>query len=190
MNKSLTLLFSLAPLVVIIDNLSMNIDPNQAFFDANILKFTDNTLQKDMLNGTKRSTGYDNFGSASQFYYFFLKLPKNLTCKRCVFQVSAWRFSAFSDSPVSTTDSEWCFQHSFSGKKDFSGRNSTCGKCGPIYVGKPNVVRNISLATNPVVWADGHSYEASTKFNTGKIVKTYKQGQRFTAVIHVRNTKN
>ncbi len=70
------------------DGLPQDVDPSQECFDANILKFTDNTFQKDMLNGTIRSTGYANFGSADQFYYFYLQLPTNLTCRNCVLQVS------------------------------------------------------------------------------------------------------
>ena len=95
---------------------------------------------------------------------------------------SVWRFFP-GDAPRSNVDSEWCFQHLFgennTTRKDHSGRDSTCGVCGPIYGGKPNTPRNITLPNfGSSIVVPGHSYEASTRFGfakTGKIVKTYKR---------------
>lgn len=105
---------------------------------------------------------------------------------------SVWRFFP-GEAPRSNVDSEWCFQHLFgennTTRKDHSGRDSTCGVCGPIYGGKPNTPRNITLPNfGSSIVAPGHSYEASTRFGfakTGKIVKTYKKGQVITTTIHV-----
>lgn len=63
-----------------------NKDPSQACFDHNVLKYTNNELSRDLLEG-KQGKGNYKFGTPDQFYTFYVRLPADLTCEHCVLQV-------------------------------------------------------------------------------------------------------
>ncbi len=67
----------------------MNSDPSKECFEKNKLKFENGEVEVDLRSGVRsRGVAYppNKQNGTDQFFTYKVQLPKDLTCKHCVFQ--------------------------------------------------------------------------------------------------------
>ena len=84
--------------------------------------------------------------------------------------------------PKNKFDTEWCGFDHLDEKRN--KRNVTCGICGPVYLNDPAAF-HVIYKGGPKIYANVTSFEKGSTMYDGRIVRTYRSGDKLTTRLKV-----